>query len=228
MVYSTTHCHCYEHPEVEGVVVHDDRYRDALIDHISNLERCVEAGLRLEEGSGMECGWMSINLARLPDGRLTHEEPDFRSMPIRWVRRLDRTFEHLRVQTKLMESLGLDEFDFASLAKAGVVGRDCMQPGPLRLCREEPEQANDSGWVLEPIPPRLDYTADPEGSLLFQSLYETALVRPEIVPFMAMPVGSDVRIAADGALTICLHDRALRLKLGSNLRDYLPLDVDEI
>lgn len=227
MVYSTSNCSRYGHPEVEAEVQDQACYGNQLIEHIDNIERCVEAGLRLTEGADMTCGWMLINIKKQPNGRLSHEEPDFRSMPIQWVRQLDRCFEHIRIQTRLAESLGIapGELTFSRLDLAAVVGRDFLNATSFRLTREKPEQEQDSGWVFEPIPPKLDYDADASGSLLFQSLYQTALVRPEIIPFMALPIGFDVRIGEDGDLTVLRDDVAVPLQHGRNLRDYAPRRV---
>jgi hypothetical protein len=223
---TTESCRQLGHPELEAEVDHPEWFEAELVDFITAQADAVRRGVRFAPGYDLVVGWMVLNLTSLPNGNLGHAEPDFRSMPIRWVQRLDRCFEHVRVHSKLLESLGLEHPSFARLDFAAVSGKDFLSAKAFRLHRETPEQAHDSGWVFEPLRPTLDYEEDPKGTLVFQSLYETALIRPEIVPFMCLPVGAEVEVDAARNLRISLAGDDSRLKLGTSLQDYLPRKID--
>lgn len=215
------------HPELEAAVEHEDWFCAELHDLIESMGESILLGTRFCESDDYAVGWMPIRVAQRHSGNLGFDEPDFRSMPIRWVPRLDRCFEHFRVHMRLLAAIGLaDKPSFTTADQAAVVGRDFFDADAWNLRREPPAQGRDTGWVFTPAQPLLDYDADPHGTLLFQSLYETALQRPEIVPFMCLPVGTEVRIATGGGITISMDGEIVVSGNDMTVRDLLPRRVD--
>src|SRR5262245_53933273 len=94
----TTRCSEAGHAEFrfsvdEAVVIEPDItfFREAL-------ERWVLDGERFNDGETMQFGWSTLMVRLAEDGRLSLCEPDFQSMPIKWVETVTATLQHLRVQ----------------------------------------------------------------------------------------------------------------------------------
>jgi hypothetical protein len=81
----------------------------------------------------------------------------------------------------------------------------------------DPQDRTDSGWQLEPLraPPDPDerpMDEDPPPRPTLVSLYEVALVVPEVLPFLTLPPGSQLIFDGPGA-------DAPRIKLGEVVLD---------
>ena len=109
-------------------------------------------------------------------------------MPIRWCQGVNNTIRHLSLQQAVCELFDCEP-NFPSIRHAGVVSPGFGDSREFSISRDQLE-ASDSGWVFA----ERDY-AGIEGE--FRSLYEIALRRQEIIPFMALPPQSRVEISPE-------------------------------
>jgi hypothetical protein len=142
------------------------------------------SGTRFEDNQTVELGWSLLQLRRSAD-ILEVWEPDFDSMPIRWCSGVNISVRHLSLQQSACD-LFCCEPQFSSLMCAGIVSPMFFESKEYVMSRDTPSNM-DSGWVFtEP-----GYSgADGE----FRSLYEIALHNIAIVPFLALPPLSHIRI----------------------------------
>ncbi|WP_051945312.1 hypothetical protein [Verrucomicrobium sp. BvORR106] len=153
-----------------------------LVDY---LNHSIHTGTLYQAGETIQIGWM---IALLDHGALTEEspclelwEPDFQTVPIQWQRGLNQTFRHLVLQSSVCESLQCEPM-FPEIRSAGIVSPSFPHSQQFAMWREE-TSGSDSGWMF-------DHFTQDSSQGEFQSLYHIVLAKPEIVPFLALPVGS--------------------------------------
>lgn len=211
----TSKCAAHGHPEIEV------RYSEARVPPVdvdsllAFFEQSVRAGTRYKPGETLQIGWMFTRLFDRGRGLLGLEEPDFASVPIRWVDCVDRTLLHLRHQRDVAESVGmLDELAPPSIRSSAVVCSRYATSAAFGMRRTEPAEA-DSGWFVGCLDPDHDHTNPRRLGRV--SLYELVLHRPAAMAFLALPPGCAVTVGADGALLMQRIGTELRIGQGSYL-----------
>jgi len=151
---------------------------------IAYFESRAWAGTRFLDGQTIEFGWSLLLLRQANDG-LEVLEPDFDSMPIRWCNGVNNSIRHLQLQRAVCELFGCDSI-FPTIRQAGISSPDLCESGDYIMSRDIPS-GSDSGWMFA----ESGYS-DSTGE--FRSLYQLALQKIEIVPFLALPTLSQVVI----------------------------------
>jgi len=138
-----------------------------------------------------------LEIRERTDGTLALFEPDFESMPVRFVDSVSNTLLHLFLQKSVAESLGLvEELALPSLRDSAIV---CTQFGSTEgfvMSRVAPKAAN-SGWFFG-----CDHATHDHQSLdglRRVSLYEAAIRHDHrVIPFLGLP--SDTFVGFDGVI----------------------------
>jgi hypothetical protein len=150
------------------------------------LESEVARGRRFLPEQNVEVGWSVLEIRQRTDGTLALFEPDFESMPVRFVDSVSNTLLHLFLQKSVAESLGLgEELTLPSLRDSAIV---CSEFGSIEgfLMSRVAPKAGDSGWFFG-----CDHAAHDHqslDSLRRVSLYEAAIRREDrIIPFLGLP-----------------------------------------
>lgn len=113
----------FGHPDV---IVHVDGSLDASAAWLPGyFADQVRSGVRFDPDQTIQVGWAILKLAPNPDGDLLVLEPDFVSMPIKWVEGASRSVRFIVLQRAVCEELGV-ESAFPSLPSATSV-----RPGPF-------------------------------------------------------------------------------------------------
>jgi len=154
---------------------------------VSYLENQIRNGTRFLPGQTVEIGWMLLLLQQREFG-LELMEPNFKVMPISWCCGLNRTIKHIYVQRAVC-TLFECQPHFPSIRHAAITSPGFYTSLNYSMFRGEPVDSN-SGWVLSDN----DYLED-EGD--YCSLYEIALRRLEVVPFLSLPSSSLVLVTPD-------------------------------
>jgi hypothetical protein len=147
----------------------------------------VTAGRVFKAGETVGVGWGLLLLREAETGKNELEvwEPDFASMPIRWVPGINMTQRHLVLQKSNAEALSLGPV-FPSLLQPCSVGPSWQQYQSFHLWRETNDEPH-SGWVVGH-----DVAVD---TVDLCSLYEVGCHLPVAIPFFALPAGAVVDIS---------------------------------
>jgi hypothetical protein len=148
------------------------------------LQESVANGKHFLPGQTIQIGWMLVLLKATESGVLELWEPQFDSIPIKWIRGIDNTLRHLILQKSITELLKVDPM-FPSLRDSGSASKSFLtvpSPNDFRLFRE-PSKGNDSGWRLDAAPFKSQHTE-------YRSLFELSFYQMAIVPFLALPTGA--------------------------------------
>jgi hypothetical protein len=172
----------YGHP---NIVVSLDAANEAGSEWLlSYFEDQIRQGMKFKAGETVQIGWMIVMLKGDDRGDLEIWEPRFHSMPISWVRGAINTFRHIALQSEVCKQVGVEP-DYPSLRQAGAI-----QPGFLdnsdgfKMDRETPE-GRKSGWKFFQL-----QSGKFDGK--YKSLFEIAIGRFAVVPFIALPSGASV------------------------------------
>lgn len=214
MVISTTNCKKHGHLEI---ALNYDASTVLNVDAkwlIHWIEDSVSRGAKFLPEQSLQLGWIYLEIRQRTDGTLGFFEPDFKSLPIKFVDSVSLTLSHLRVQKSVAESLGLEnEINFSSLRHSAIV---CNQftAGDFILSREKPT-GSDSGWFFGCLDNNHDHNS--AENLRRASLYEAALRHNErIIPYLALPHGI-IATVNDKAPTFLRNGEILRTLPGSYL-----------
>jgi len=151
---------------------------------VGYFETQAQAGTRFQDGQTVELGW-SLLLLRQIEGHLEVFEPDFDSMPIRWCKGVNNTVRHLHLQRAVCDLFDCEPL-FPTIRHAGIISPNFLSCRDYTMSRDVPS-GSDTGWVFA----EWGY-AESEGQ--FCSLYQLALQKVEIVPFLALPELSRITI----------------------------------
>lgn len=179
-VFRTKRCAAHGHPEIAFTATDGLGAADQIVEW---LEEQVALGRQFLVGQTVQIGWTILKLAQGADG-LELTGPDFRGLPVHWGPGLDATLRHVQLHRLVCARLGTEP-EFPSMLELAVVSPTfCAAKGGFQMSRDAVESP-DSGWVAaEPC------YASPEAQRM--SLYELAIARPDITPFVALPPGSAV------------------------------------
>ncbi|MEF2251064.1 immunity protein Imm33 domain-containing protein [Ralstonia solanacearum] len=176
----------YDHPDI--VVMVSPGLGTGFEWIVSYFEEAVAGGTTFHENQLVQIGWMMVTLRLREHGDLEVWEPRCDSMPIRWVPGASTTIRHLVLQRALCRQLDMDPV-FPALNQSGVVSARFIGTKAFCMEREVSQAGSDSGWIFK--------DPHPEGGR-HCSLFEIAVSRPEVIPFLALPVGAAVTCDASG------------------------------
>ncbi|MFC0129172.1 immunity protein Imm33 domain-containing protein [Ralstonia solanacearum] len=176
----------YDHPDI--VVMVSPGLVTGFEWIVSYFEEAVAGGTTFHENQLVQIGWMMVTLRLREHGDLEVWEPRCDSMPIRWVPGASTTIRHLVLQRALCRQLDMDPV-FPALNQSGVVSARFIGTKAFCMEREVSQAGSDSGWIFK--------DPHPEGGR-HCSLFEIAVSRPEVIPFLALPVGAAVTCDASG------------------------------
>ena len=184
------------------------------------LQGMANDGSRFEAGQTMQVGWSVVRLEAADDGPLEFREPDFRSMPVKWMPGLSNTLVHMALHKEIVESvLQPEELTIPGMRQSCVAcNRIGTEPG-FDMERQEP-RGEDSGWFFGCLKQEHDHQAP--VNLVRMSLYEIVVRRTRAaLPFLAMPPGSLVALDL-GQRSITRYGIELEPKPGSRLSRMPP------
>jgi hypothetical protein len=184
------------------------------------LQDMASSGTRFDGGQTMQAGWSVVRFEVAGDGVLEFREPDFRSMPVKWVPGLSTTLMHMGMQKEIVESvLPVEELTIPGMRQSCVTcSRIGTEPG-FYMDRSEP-RGEDSGWFFGCL--KKDHDHHARANLMSMSLYEAVVRRVRAaLPFLAMPAGSLVLLDL-GRRSVSRYDLELEPKPGSLLSRMPP------
>lgn len=184
------------------------------------LQDMASSGSRFEPGQTMQAGWSVVRFELADDGVLEFREPDFRSMPVKWVPGLSTTLVHLALHKEIVESvLPVEELAIPGMRQSCVAcSRIGIEPG-FYMDRSDP-RGEDSGWFFGCL--KQDHDHQAPANLIKMSLYEIVVRRIRAaLPFLAMPLGSLVLLDL-GRRSVSRYDLELEPKPGSLLSRMPP------
>ena len=165
---------------------------------ISFLDATVSQGGTFSSGQTIQFGSVLLKLLKGDSGKLEVWEPDFMSMPVGWTKGVDNTLRFTLIQREVCARVGVDP-EFPAINHSGVVSSTFDSgTGSLMMVREGMHR-NDSGWLFRRVE-----SESLEARL--QSLYEIILSQTHIIPFLALPPGSEV-IQSDVSIQIRFADK---------------------
>jgi hypothetical protein len=167
---------------------------------VAGLVEMLDAGQAFHPGQTFRMGWSTLRFVDAGDGTLALEELDGSGVAAQWARGVSRTLIATRLQTSVIESFSIpaDLMDFPDLNHSSIICTDVDPDGALFMHRLEPTHAADTGWFFSCQFDDHDHN-DPR-LLQADSLYVHACRIQAVLPFLAMPVGSRILLAADGAV----------------------------
>jgi len=199
----------YGHPEIV-VRVSDSAIPEQDIKTIlEGFEEEVSKGVKYNVGESLQLGFMLNQFSGLKDGRLILEEPDMKSLPIKFIPSMNYTFKTLRQQKDVVESIETNvDLAFPTLREAISVHKNYKISKAIILERVSPEGSQSGWWVHD------QSDSNPDNYAL-TSLYQFALDRPDLVKYLALPIGSKVFDIKGAKIQISLNGQNLVIKKGS-------------
>lgn len=163
----------------------------------------------------MQIGFIVTQFSMLDDGRLILEEPDMASFPIKHIPTLNYTFKTLRSQKDVVESIDQNvSLNFSSILQAIAVHKNYKSSTLVMLERFDPEEPQSGWWINVPG----DSSAE---DYMLISLYQLALDRPDLVHFLALPVGFKVYDEKAGTFKLEQGGSEIKIRTGSYLYELL-------
>jgi hypothetical protein len=185
VLHATRDCGRHSHPEI---VVPLDEASSLVPDWlVQYFETAVRSGQVFKVGQTVQIGGGLVKLQDAQPGTLELWEPDFKSMPIQWVRGVNGTLRQLLLQKAVAELVGAEP-DFAFLLHAGQVQEHWPELRVFEMHRDIPE-GNHTGWSIEA------FNEPPPSQLV--SIYDLGRQLPISRPFLALPPGVQVEISPD-------------------------------
>jgi hypothetical protein len=212
---STQQCQKFGQAEI-SVCYEDSSFMQSNVRWLLQwIESEVASGRRFLPEQTVQVGWSLLQIRLRDDGALSLFEPDFESMPVKFVDGVSRTLMDLFIQKSVAESLGLEEkLDFPSLRQSAIVCTEFGAKHGFVMSRAQPEE-NDSGWFFGCDNPEHDHQQ--LEVLQRVSVYEAAVrMEPRIIPFLALPQGAFVGFGA-GIPYFSVDDREISIRPGTYL-----------
>jgi hypothetical protein len=198
-IIKTTKCENFNHPEFEICYDSDLIIKPDVEWLIEFLENQVRLGEVFEDNDTIQIGWMLSLLKRNNKGIFEILEPDMQSLPIQWIKSVNTTLRHLRLQKDTAESLKLDHMiEFANIRSSAIVGK-YFETSKTIVMERTVEEGNDSGWFIGSAEHDIDYNDQKNLSQI--SLYELGCQRPDIVMYLALPPNINI-IAGENLLEV--------------------------
>lgn len=211
MLFKTTNCHQYNHPELCFNCDTGRIPEPNLRWLIQYLETEVARGIHFQDRSTIKLGWMPNRFEIMSDRCLHLTEPDFQGLPLEFTDSVTNTLQHLRQQQDIVEScLDDPEVDYPEISSAIIICKTYINASNLFLSRE-PVKTSLSGWFFR------DLDDDNQADYTVTSLYEFACNRPDLVKFLALPVGYGVYMTAEDKIRIIKDEAEIAIAPGSLL-----------
>jgi hypothetical protein len=194
----------------------EEMISEYAIDLVKYFETEIKYGHVFRAEETVQIGWMILKLTESKHGNLDLMEPQFDSIPIRWIRGLNNTLRHLMLHKSVCALFSLEP-TFPTIRQAGIVSPGFISGGnDITMTRGEIAE-NDSGWMFT----ESGYIQN-DGDL--KSLYEISFFHSKIIPFLALPMGTTVRLnSAD--LQINLGGKTLSSESNEFLKKLLDTSV---
>ncbi len=174
------------HPDI-AMAVDGKPGSDWLISYFNDQ---VQGGVRFKAGQTIQIGWGLLKLTGDDDGELSVSEPDFSSMPVRWVEGASRVMRHFIIQREVCDQIGVEPL-FPSMVEPGVVSPSFVSgPSAFSMSRDQ------TGWLFVS-----KHDAGHQAEL--HSLYAVGIERPAIIPFLALPSNAEI-LWEEGCVEITL------------------------
>ena len=190
---------CREHDHLEISVQCEDTpaLSPSLRWFLEWVESEVAGGRRFLPEQTVQVGWSVLEIRQRTDGTLAMFEPDFHSMPVKFVDSVSNTLLHLLLQKSVAESLGLvEELALPSLRDSVIVCTEFGSTDGFVMSRVAPEGA-DSGWFFGCDNEAHDHQSP--DVLRRVSLYEAATRHDDrTIPFLGLP--PDIFVGYGGAV----------------------------
>lgn len=190
-------CTRFGHPEVTVTFVEAPLIPSGERLIINAVEGAVARGTRFSQGQTMAIGGHLLRFCDRPDGTLGVEEP-VPAPKEEWVEGVDRTVRELSLQKYLCESVSAEVV--FPLPKSSVTVARCADAAEAitlaRIDGGNPERGF-SGWSLAC---GLDHE---HGERFLLPVLALSALKPELVPFLALPAESVVLIGPHGARVFC-------------------------
>ncbi len=191
---------------------------------LSWIESEVAAGRRFLPEETLQVGWSWLEVRQRTDGTLGLFEPDFQSMPTKFVDSVSNSLLHLFLQKSVAESLGLErELAIPSLRDSAIVCTEFGSHAGFVMSRLKPKEG-DSGWFFGCDSGAHDHQRI--ESLRRISVYEAAIRHEDrIIPFLGLP--ADTFVGFGGAVPYFSRgEKDLAIRSGSYLhRKYVERTV---
>ena len=163
------------------------------------FEEEVSHGTTFRADETVQIGWMLVMLKSGTQGNLEVWEPDFKTLPVTWIRGATTTCRHLTVQNEVCRQLGTEP-NFPSLRDSAMTSPGLSGSHGFVMFRQAVDGPS-SGWNFTDEG-QTDVAAD------VCSLFQIALKAPIIVPYLALPSGTSV-IHSGSSLSITLEGRTI-------------------
>lgn len=196
----TTKCASFGHREF--VMYYDDPLLtpDAVPWLVNYLESAVQSGERFQPGETVQIGWMIMQVHE-ENGALCLHEPDFRTKQVQWVPTVTQTLIDLLMQQLTAQIVGVEaEVDVPNWYQTGIACRRFGEDRSAFDMQRAPgsRENHDSGWFCGCM--FVDCDHESMENLRLASLYELAVLNPEIVRYLALPESTDVVVTTDGVV----------------------------
>jgi len=211
--YQTNNNIKYGHPEIV-IRISDSAIPPQDIKTIlKGFEEEVSKGVKYNNGESLQLGFMMNQFSSLKDGRLILEEPDMKSFPIKYIPSMNYTFKTLRQQKDIVESIKSNlVLSFPSLSEAIAVHGNYKTSKTIVLERVDPE-GSQSGWWVH------DQSDSNSENYSLTSIYQLALDRPDLVKFLAFPVGTKAYVIKEKNIKVSINGNEEAIKKGSYLSE---------
>lgn len=186
----------------------------------SVLRDMAASGSRFANGQTMQAGWSVLRFEAAADGVLELREPDFRSMPVKWLPGLSTSLVHMALHRDIVESvMPVDEMAIPGMRQSCIVCNRVGAESGFFMDRSGP-RGEDSGWFFGCF--RKSHDHESAANLLKMSLYELIVKHARAaLPFLALP--NDTLVALDvGRRSVTRYGMELEPKPGSLLSRMPP------
>ncbi len=183
-LHSTRTCGESAHPEI--VVPLDEALGLVPEWLLRYFESAVRSGEAFKAGQTVQIGGGLVKLHEGQGGTLELWEPDFKSMPMQFVRGANETLRQVMLQRFVAELVGAEP-EFAPIRHAAQVPDYWSRLRVFTMHRNFPEGSH-TGWSIE--------AADQPQPTHLISIYDLGRQLPICVPFFALPPGAHVEISS--------------------------------
>jgi hypothetical protein len=224
MIISTTQCRQFGHPEFvlqadESVV--PDIYIQEMVETIEGM---VANGSVFRPCETFQIGWMLTRVHDHSPNRLTLEEPDMVSLPIRWVPGLTHTLRQKMLQVFMLDSVSLrDDMQIPSIRQSLIACTRYTHEG-FFMNRSKGSNERDSGWFVGCLDKGHDHNN--LANLRSLSLYEAYLGQRGIQGFVTFPVDSMIVVQPEDGIAIFKKGQRLDIIPGSLLATWVERQTE--
>jgi hypothetical protein len=224
LIISTTECAQFGHREflleADESTVPDIYIREM----VETIEHMVADGSVFRPGESFQIGWMLTRVHEQGPTHLTLEEPDMRSLPIRWIPGIAHALRQKMVQVFMLDSVSLrHEMQLPTISQT-LIACTRHNVSEFFMTRSKGTNESDSGWFVGCVDHEHD--RNNTANLLFVSLYEAYLGQRGIQGLVTFPVGIMVVVDSENGVTILNKGESLGIVPGSFLDTWLQRLAD--